>query len=106
MSFRFMRLLVFFDLPVTTIANRRNYRKFRKFLVKNGFIMLQESVYSRLMLNTTGINVVNKQLEANKPPEGLVQILTVTEKQFARMDLLVGELNTDILNTTEKLVII
>ena len=106
MSFRFMRLLVLFDLPVTTIANRRNYRIFRKFLVKNGFIMLQESVYSRLMLNTTGINIVKKQLEANKPPEGLVQILTVTEKQFARMDLIVGELNIDVLNTTDKLVII
>ena len=101
-----MRLLVFFDLPVTTISNRRNYRKFRKFLIKNGFIMVQESVYSRLMLNTTGINVVKKQLEANKPHEGLVQILTVTEKQFARMEFLVGELNTDIINTTDRLVII
>lgn len=68
--------------------------------------MLQESVYSRLMLNTTSINVVKKQLEVNKPPEGLVQILTVTEKQYARMELLVGECNTEILNSTDRLVII
>lgn len=101
-----MRILVFFDLPVATLADRRNYRKFRKFLIKNGFIMLQESVYSRLMLNTTSINVVKKQLEVNKPPEGLVQILTVTEKQYARMELLVGECNTEILNSTDRLVII
>ena len=101
-----MRILVFFDLPVATLADRRNYRKFRKFLIKNGFIMLQESVYSRLMLNTTSINVVKKQLEVNKPPEGLVQILTVTEKQYARMEFLVGECNTEILNSTDRLVII
>lgn len=101
-----MRILVFFDLPVATLSDRRNYRKFRKFLIKNGFIMLQESVYSRLMLNTTSINVVKKQLEVNKPPEGLVQILTVTEKQYARMELLVGECNTEILNSTDRLVII
>ena len=101
-----MRILVFFDLPVATLSDRRNYRKFRKFLIKNGFIMLQESVYSRLMLNTTSINVVKKQLEVNKPPEGLVQILTVTEKQYARMEFLVGECNTEILTSTDRLVII
>ena len=40
-----MRILVFFDLPVTTGEERRAYTKFRKFLIKDGFLMLQESVY-------------------------------------------------------------
>ena len=44
MSYRFMRVFVFFDLPVAGLENRRNYTKFRKFLIKNGFIMMQESV--------------------------------------------------------------
>ena len=50
-----MRVLVFFDLPVITSENRRAYSKFRKFLLKNGFMMLQESVYCKLALNGTCI---------------------------------------------------
>ena len=45
MSYRFMRILVMFDLPTETSEERRDYRKFRKNLIKNGFIMMQESVY-------------------------------------------------------------
>lgn len=44
MSYRYMRILVFFDLPVVTDEERRIYRTFRKYLIKNGFLMLQESV--------------------------------------------------------------
>lgn len=51
-----MRVLVFFDLPVITAENRRAYVKFRKFLLKNGFLMLQESVYCKLALNGTAVN--------------------------------------------------
>lgn len=47
MSYRFMRMFIFFDLPVITTENRRNYARFRKFLIKNGFIMMQESVYCK-----------------------------------------------------------
>jgi CRISPR-associated protein Cas2 len=47
-----MRVLVFFDLPVVTGEQRRAYVKFRKFLVKNGFLMLQESVYCKLALTS------------------------------------------------------
>ena len=46
-----MRVIVFFDLPVETSADRREYAHFRKHLVKNGFLMIQESVYSKLALN-------------------------------------------------------
>ena len=43
-----MRMIVFFDLPTESEADRREYRKFRRMLVKNGFIMMQESVYCRI----------------------------------------------------------
>ena len=49
MSYRFMRMLVFFDLPTETAEDRRNYNRFRKYLIKNGFIMMQESVYSSVI---------------------------------------------------------
>ena len=39
MSYRFMRVLVFFDLPVVTGENKREYRRFRKYLLKNGFLL-------------------------------------------------------------------
>ena len=106
MSFRFMRVIVFFDLPVDTVSPRRSYRKFRKFLIRNGFIMMQESVYARLLLHTTGVNVIMTQLKNNKPADGLVQVLTVTEKQFSRMVLLGGTSESEVLNTTERLVFI
>ena len=51
MSYRFMRVLVFFDLPVQTSEDMKNYRLFRKTLLKNGFFMMQESVYCRMVLN-------------------------------------------------------
>ena len=53
MSYRFMRVLVMFDLPTETSENRRNYTKFRKYLIKSGFMMMQQSVYVRLALNQT-----------------------------------------------------
>lgn len=53
MSYRYMRVVVFFDLPVLTEANRRDYRLFRKFLIKSGFMMVQESVYCKLAQNNS-----------------------------------------------------
>ena len=106
MSYRFVRIIVFFDLPVKTSENRRNYSKFRKFLIKNGFIMLQESVYCRMALNQNMAGSILNNVRSNKPPEGLVQILTVTEKQFSKMEYLTGSYKSDVVDTDERLVII
>ena len=57
-GFRFMRMIVFFDLPTLTNEDKRNYRKFRKVLIKNGFIMLQESVYCKMMTSPSMDSVV------------------------------------------------
>ena len=106
MSYRFMRVMVFFDLPVDTSADRRNYTKFRKFLIKSGFLMMQESVYCKLALNSTVADSICDNVRKNKPEKGLVQMLTVTEKQFARMELLVGEIKDNVIDTDERLVIL
>lgn len=53
-----MRIIVFFDLPTETNENKREYRKFRKMLIENGFIMLQESVYCRMALNQTAAGMI------------------------------------------------
>lgn len=95
-----------FDLPVMTSHDRKEYTKFRKYLIKSGFYMLQESVYCKLALNSTMADSVIENLKKNKPEEGLVQALKVTEKQFERMEYIVGEKQSEVLDTDERLVIL
>lgn len=85
-----MRLVVFFDLPIESAAQRKAYRKFRRFLVKDGYLMLQESVYAKLAINEGAAGASVMRLRKNRPAEGLVQVLRVTERQFATMDYIVG----------------
>ena len=75
-----------FDLPVETTAQRREYTKFRKYLIKNGFLMMQESIYCRLAQNSSAADFLVDNVRKNKPPEGLVQALTITEKQFGKIE--------------------
>lgn len=84
-----MRILVFFDLPTETATDRRVYSKFRKFLIKEGFIMMQESVYVKLVLNTSITNSIKEKINKNKPPKGIVQMLVITEKQFNSMEYII-----------------
>ena len=101
-----MRIIVFFDLPTETGEDRRNYRKFRKALVNNGFIMLQESVYCRMISSPSVETSVKKMIKDNKPPKGLVQFLSVTEKQFAKMEYVVGEHSSEVIDNSDKVVIL
>ena len=98
-----MRVIVFFDLPTESLEDKRNYRKFRKFLIKGGFLMLQESVYAKLALNQTQVDQIISEVKKEKPQNGLVQILAVTEKQFSKMELISGGINTNVINTDERL---
>ena len=105
-SLRFMRMIVFFDLPVETNEDKRAYRKFRKALIKDGFIMMQESVYTKLMTTPSVENSVKNLIQKNKPDKGIVQTLTVTEKQFVKMDFIVGESTSDVIDSEDRLVIL
>jgi len=106
MSYRYMRVLIMFDLPVATSADRKAYRTFRKFLLSTGFYMMQESIYAKLVLNQTEANKVMTYVRWQKPPEGLVQMLVITEKQFSKMETLVGEVTTEVVNSTDRLLIL
>ena len=94
-----MRMILMFDMPTDTAEERKAYRKFRKFLLSEGFIMHQFSVYSKLLLNHTANTAMVGRLK-----KGNITILTVTEKQFARMIYLYGDKNTSIANSEERLV--
>ena len=101
-----MRILVMFDLPVETASQRSEYRKFRKYLIKQGFLMLQESNYCKMVPNSSAGDGVIASLRAHRPPEGSVQILKVTEKQFSKMEYLVGQAKSNVINDDRRLVIL
>ena len=101
-----MRLLVFFDLPTDTSEDKHNYRKFRRCLLKNGFMMLQQSVYCRMLITPTAAQSVSAIVRKQKPPAGTVQMLSVTEKQFAKMEHLVGTYSSELIDSDERLVIL
>ena len=85
-----MRMMVFFDLPMVTRAEKRAYTVFRRFLLNDGYDMIQFSVYGRILNGSDAEQKHLKRLTANLPPAGSVRVLTVTEKQYANMLLLVG----------------
>ena len=101
-----MRVMVFFDLPVQTTADRRAYTAFRRYLLKSGFLMLQESVYCKLALNGTAVALIKKRVDKNLPGKGSVMMLTVTEKQFEAMDICLGTRDGPVLDSDSTLVII
>lgn len=87
---RFVYLFVFFDLPVKTKKERRDATRFRKFLVNDGYDMMQLSVYTRVCRGQDAAEKHLTRVTKNLPPKGSVRSLQVTEKQFGRMKLLVG----------------
>lgn len=101
-----MRILVMFDLPAQTAHDRKEYTKFRKHLVKSGFMMMQESVYCKIALNAGMAEAVIENIRKNKPTAGLVQVLKITEKQYSKMECIVGSLQSDIIDSDERLVIL
>ena len=101
-----MRIFVFFDLPMDSLEEKREYRKFRKALIKNGFIMMQESVYCKLMTTPSVENSVKNMIQMNKPSKGVVQTLVVTEKQFVKMEYVVGENTSDIIDNEDRVIIL
>ena len=86
-----MRLIVFFDLPVLTKKDRKIYAKFRKFLIDDGYDMLQFSVYSRICNGDDGVNKHYARLKEHLPKKGSIRCMKVTEKQYASMEILLGE---------------
>jgi CRISPR-associated protein Cas2 len=81
-----------FDLPVDTKQARRNYTLFRKFLLTDGFTLMQFSVYGRHCASEENADVHLKRIERHLPPDGEVRVLAVTDKQFERMRIFWGKI--------------
>ncbi len=88
---KFMRIMVFFDLPVSTKEERRLATKFRQFLLDDGYHMLQFSVYARLCHSVENAESHFMRLAREAPKEGSIRCMIVTEKQYAGMRLIAGK---------------
>lgn len=101
-----MRLLIMFDLPMETNSEKRDYREFRQFLIKNGFLMLQYSVYVRICTNQEMANNYIKKIEKNLPSDGAIRGLIITEKQYEKMKIFLGKKSKNESIITDKKMII
>lgn len=91
MSYKFMRLLIMFDLPMNTKSEQREYREFRQFLLENGFLMLQYSIYTRICTNQTMADNYIKKIEKVLPSDGAIRGLIITEKKYEKMKIFLGQ---------------
>ena len=99
-----MRMVLFFDLPSISKKDQREYRKFVKFIKSIGFSMFQESVYTKLCLNETVVKSTMSKLKNNLPKDGFISVITLTEKQFSSIEILVGKLDTDVILSDESII--
>lgn len=90
MIYDFMRLILFFDLPVVSKEDKRIYATFRKYLIKNGYMMMQYSVYCKIFANREAAVKHTNILQRNIPRKGQIRLLLVTEKQYSRIEIIVG----------------
>ncbi len=84
-AYHIMWLFVFFDLPTTTKKERKAAAQFRRSLEKDGFTMMQYSVYIRHCPSKENMEVHIKRVKSAIPETGLISILSITDKQFCEI---------------------
>lgn len=89
-AYQIMWIMVLFDMPTETKADRRNYTRFRKKLVKDGFTMFQFSSYIRHCMSRENMQVHMRRVKAALPPKGKIGILQITDKQFGMIQIFDG----------------
>jgi len=91
-GYRAMWLLAMFDLPVDTKKARKDYTLFRKALIKDGFTMMQFSVYIRHCASEENTDVHEGRVVTALPPDGEVRVISITDKQYERMRVFWGKM--------------
>lgn len=89
-AYRIMWVMVFFDMPTETKKDRKNYAKFRKSILADGFQMFQFSMYIRHCSSRENADVHLKRVRSILPPKGHIGIMLVTDKQFGAMEIFYG----------------
>ena len=84
-GYEMMWMLVLFDLPVVEKEERKSANQFRNFLLDNGFTMVQYSIYTKLFSGKDACTKYYKMIQNNLPEDGKVDIITITDKQYANI---------------------
>jgi CRISPR-associated protein Cas2 len=82
-GYRLMWVLVMFDLPVLTKAERKAASGFRFDLLDLGFERCQYSVYLRFVEGYAQAESLSKKVQRQLPSGGKVYLLYFTDKQYA-----------------------
>ena len=93
-SFKIMWLMLMFDLPTKSKKDKKRYHWFHDELDKEGFMMLQYSVYGKIFSSPESANYGKKRIKdfiRKNIKNGNIRILTFTDKQFSNMDVIIGE---------------
>lgn len=99
-----MRLILFFDLPVETSGEQKAYRSFMKNIRLCGFYMVQKSVYVKMVMDNQGADSIISKVKGFKPKVGNIMILSITEKQFSSIEIILGENKTDVINNDKRII--
>src|ERR1700744_2332153 len=94
-AYRILLVLVFFDLPTETKAQRKIYAKFRKDILRDGFQMFQFSIYMRHCSSRENADVHVKRVKKILPEKGHIGIMCITDKQFGMMEIFHGLKKTE-----------
>lgn len=84
-KYRMAWVLVFFDLPVGTPEERKEANNFRKDLIRDGYFMVQFSVYARPCGTADRVETQVRRLKSKIPGGGEVRGLLISDAQWGRM---------------------
>lgn len=90
-EYRNMRLLLLFDLPMVEDYEKKEYTNFRKTLIKQGYFMIQFSVYMKCVNAQVKLDSEIKKLYKYVPTNGNIRLIAITEKQYTNMSILLGK---------------
>lgn len=90
-AYRIMWIFILFDLPTETKKDRQLASKFRKYLVDDGFTMFQFSIYLRHCASKENAEVHLERVKKKLPPNGKIGLLSITDKQFEKMEIYIGK---------------
>lgn len=90
MLYKFMRLIVFFDLPMVSKKDAKAYRDFHDLLIESGYIMMQYSIYSKIFNNRDSCVKHQETIRKYLPKKGHIRMMMVTEKQYSSIEIIIG----------------
>ena len=84
-------IVLMFDLPTATKAEQSQANKFRQRILKEGFSMLQFSVYIRACISYDHMKKKTKHIESIIPHHGNVRVIFITDKQWEKSICAIGK---------------